>query len=434
VITGDAALQSEGQIRSALAIWAALLLASRRGEILGRWIEAVSQQPVHRGRWDHTITEALPQVFDALAKLVQQGTRGHPVLGDATDLRDAPTLVEAARAHAMARSAQGVTVTDLLDEFRFLRHEIRRAIHDGMDEIAAGGASGAGLVAVETLVSDLLSTASAAAVSAFVYETETTRDDLLAGAVHELRQVLTSVKGNIQYASRALGGRDDGGAEEHDAEDLRDRRRLAEGGASVRRAEEALRRADTTTDQLTALLNTLVEASQLASARYPIQPATADLAEVVRSALAEVGPELAVSVDVPPDTDTSGRWDASALRRAVTTLLLNALAYSPAASRVEINIHTERASATKEDVVHLEIRDRGMGLAPEDLSRLFHRYGRTNSMVEHKVPGLGLGLYLARGIVEAHGGHIWAESLGPGYGTTVHMTLPRFAPPAPPAV
>ncbi len=77
------------------------------------------------------------------------------------------------------------------------------------------------------------------------------------------------------------------------------------------------------------------------------------------------------------------------------------------------------------DEVQVDVRDYGLGIAPEDLPKLFQRYGRTRDAMTRGIDGLGLGLYLCRGIVEAHGGRIWAESPGPGRGTTMHVVLPR---------
>jgi len=81
--------------------------------------------------------------------------------------------------------------------------------------------------------------------------------------------------------------------------------------------------------------------------------------------------------------------------------------------------------------VHLAVRDQGIGLAPDELGQLFQRYGRTRRARERGTEGAGLGLYVSRGIVEAHGGRIWAESAGPGHGTIVHFLLPPRSPAEP---
>ena len=69
--------------------------------------------------------------------------------------------------------------------------------------------------------------------------------------------------------------------------------------------------------------------------------------------------------------------------------------------------------------------DQGIGIAEEELPHLFTRYGRTRGALESGIEGHGLGLFLSKGIVDAHGGRIWAESPGAGSGTSVLVLLPR---------
>jgi len=71
----------------------------------------------------------------------------------------------------------------------------------------------------------------------------------------------------------------------------------------------------------------------------------------------------------------------------------------------------------------VSVTDLGEGVLPEDRERLFTRFHRTRQAQRWKVPGLGLGLYIAKGLVEAHGGHIWVES-EPGKYATFRFTLP----------
>lgn len=74
--------------------------------------------------------------------------------------------------------------------------------------------------------------------------------------------------------------------------------------------------------------------------------------------------------------------------------------------------------------IHVTVRDRGMGIPPEELARLFQRFHRTPQARESGLPGTGLGLYISSGVVAAHGGRIWAESAGLGEGAAFHFTLP----------
>ncbi|MEP6775824.1 MAG: sensor histidine kinase, partial [Chloroflexota bacterium] len=77
------------------------------------------------------------------------------------------------------------------------------------------------------------------------------------------------------------------------------------------------------------------------------------------------------------------------------------------------------------DTVTLTVRDHGIGIPPEDILHIFARYERAGNAIGNGIEGLGLGLFLCKGIVEAHGGHIFAESEGQGHGTAMTITLPR---------
>jgi two-component system sensor histidine kinase VicK len=78
----------------------------------------------------------------------------------------------------------------------------------------------------------------------------------------------------------------------------------------------------------------------------------------------------------------------------------------------------------RSDDVVISIADQGIGISPEDLIPLFEKYFRVKSPTGHHIPGTGLGLPVARAIVEAHGGHMWAESKV-REGTTIYFSLPR---------
>lgn len=96
-------------------------------------------------------------------------------------------------------------------------------------------------------------------------------------------------------------------------------------------------------------------------------------------------------------------------------VLENAVKYSPPDSPIEISAHSVDGQ------VEITVADRGMGIPPQDLQRVFDKFYRVQR--PEKVAGTGLGLSIARGIVEAHGGHIIAENR-PGGGTIIKLTVP----------
>jgi len=112
------------------------------------------------------------------------------------------------------------------------------------------------------------------------------------------------------------------------------------------------------------------------------------------------------------------RGDRRQLGRVVTNLVGNALKYTPMGGRIDVEV---ASSAT--DVL-LRVRDTGYGVEPADVSRLFTKYARFHR--DRPIPGTGLGLYLSKAIVEAHGGSVSATS-APGRGSTFTVSLPRLA-------
>lgn len=140
--------------------------------------------------------------------------------------------------------------------------------------------------------------------------------------------------------------------------------------------------------------------------------------DLVREAAAMAEPGRQVQMHIDADASrASVLADESAMLRVMSNLLWNAEAYGGEGSPVVIDL-----SADERDVM-IAVTDRGPGIPTQELDGLFERFHRGSSAVDGP-PGQGLGLYLSRAIVEAHGGRIWADST-PGSGSTFRMSLPR---------
>jgi signal transduction histidine kinase len=178
---------------------------------------------------------------------------------------------------------------------------------------------------------------------------------------------------------------------------------------------------------MSGMLTTLLDSSRVVLGELALATADADLRDIVREALDIVGPDLAdrVTLDVRPGVETNGRWDSERLEHVFANLLSNGVKYSPPETPIRLTIDGDDA------VIRIAIQDEGIGIASQDLSRLFDRYTRGREAMASGIEGFGLGLYLCRGIVEAHRGRIWAESDGPGKGTTIRLELPRVVAPSP---
>jgi PAS domain S-box-containing protein len=219
-----------------------------------------------------------------------------------------------------------------------------------------------------------------------------TRDDFLMIASHELRTPVTNVSLQLQNLTRSL----DRPSTTH--EQLR-----GFGEAALRELS-----------RLTALISTLIDA-QVAKGRLVLEVSDHDLADITREVTerlrtrAELAAQL--TVDVP---SIVGRWDRMRLDQVITNLVLNAYKYGGGS---QIRVTAELAGA----LVNLDVIDGGVGISPEQAARIFDKFERA---VPSHHGGLGLGLFIARQIVEAHGGRIMLDSTL-GVGSRFRVSLPR---------
>ncbi|MBI3762221.1 MAG: response regulator [Chloroflexi bacterium] len=179
-------------------------------------------------------------------------------------------------------------------------------------------------------------------------------------------------------------------------------------------------------ERLSALINDFLDLRRLEVGRQPLAFGDVCLAEVVQSVAAGFAltqPEHTLLLDVPPDLPPV-RADPDRLGQAVRNLLANAFKYSPRGGRVTV---TARAYADG-DEARLTVGDEGLGLPAEVIPRLFQRFYRVDSSDRRQIGGTGLGLAIVKEIVNAHSGRVWAESRGPGQGSTFGFTL-RLAVP-----
>ena len=372
--------------------WVVVTLTDYRDKVLNRWLEAAADQPFHRERRERAVADHIPQLFDALLDLMRRHT---PRWIDPTAPLDDPAVVAAAQDHARTRAEQGLAATDVVVEFRLLRQEILHVLRERLpDDVPAGDLLSAGL-----LVNDAIDGAITIGLATITQHIEAVREDFLATTVHEVRQPITVIKGAAQLAARMLNRPE----------------------PNVRGAVEELERVESGVNRMAAQLAALVDASRLALGRLELALGPVDLHEVLRLAVAHLESDAAarVALSIDADADTTGHWDAARLEQVIDNLLSNAVKYSPPDSPIEVTLQGQDHS------VVLSVRDYGIGIAPEELPGLFRRYSRTRTAIDRGIDGLGLGLYLTHGIVEAHGGRIRIESPGVGLGTTVTVILPR---------
>ncbi|HTJ46749.1 MAG TPA: ATP-binding protein [Kofleriaceae bacterium] len=249
------------------------------------------------------------------------------------------------------------------------------------------------------LVEDLGRRAGTALENAVLYaQTERAvlaRDEFLSVASHELRTPLSALMLQLGGLERTINGGDE---------------RVAKKTAA------ALRH----THRLAKLVESLLDVSRLATGRLTLNVEDCDLGDLVREVadrLAEEAKQAGCSFELAVDGSVRGPWDRLRVEQVVTNLLANALKYG-AGHPIEIDVSADP------DTAILTVRDHGIGIATDDLPRIFDRFER--AAPAHHYGGLGLGLYIAREIVHAHGGWIRAASW-PEQGATFTVELPRAA-------
>jgi PAS domain S-box-containing protein len=166
------------------------------------------------------------------------------------------------------------------------------------------------------------------------------------------------------------------------------------------------------------LIEDLVELAGTDTGRPGLRLSPVDLAELVRSCVAGYRPTVsrhALRIDAP-DRMPAGRWDRARLEQVCHNLLANAVKYSPDGGEVLVRVEDLG------DRARLSVSDRGVGIAADALPRVFDRYFRAHA-TDDGSGGLGLGLYIAKVLVEAHGGTVSVES-EPGRGSVFRVTVP----------
>jgi PAS domain S-box-containing protein len=224
------------------------------------------------------------------------------------------------------------------------------------------------------------------------------REVFLSVAAHELRTPVSALLLKLQGLARLLG------------------RESAQPSVG-HRVQDALRQ----TNRLVSLIESLLDLSRIQAGRLEVRPAPFDLEMLVRGVVSdysERAAETGTEIRLRSEGDTRGEWDRERLEQVVVNLLSNAMRYG-AGRPVNIEL------SGQPDAVRLTVADQGIGIQAEDLQRIFDPFERV-APVKH-FAGLGLGLYIARRLVEAHGGKIEVVSR-PAQGASFIVTLPRPSP------
>jgi CheY-like chemotaxis protein len=178
------------------------------------------------------------------------------------------------------------------------------------------------------------------------------------------------------------------------------------------------------------LIDDLLDVSRIARGKIRLRTERCDLGRIVRDTASDYRPAmqaagLALEVDVPAEP-LRVRCDATRLSQVLGNLLHNAQKFTDAGGRVVVRAAAE-PGGTRAVVT---VRDTGIGIDPDVLARMFDAFSQADTSLDRARGGLGLGLALVKGLVELHGGEVWASSEGAGRGAEFTIRLPLDVPAA----
>jgi len=226
-------------------------------------------------------------------------------------------------------------------------------------------------------------------------EADRLKTQLLSTVSHELRTPLASIKG---YATMLR--------------DFDKRLKLAQ-------RRQCLELIDQATDRLMELIGQLLDISRLGAGLFRLSKAPTKIDELIDRAVVEAqlrSPEHRFRTELKERLPKLS-VDSKRIHQVLDNLLENTIRYSEKGTEVIVR------GETKPDVVEITVADQGRGIPASEIDKVFDRMYRLEQRLSQDPSGLGLGLPLCKGLVEAHNGRIWIDSRK-GKGTTVHFTLP----------
>jgi PAS domain S-box-containing protein len=234
-----------------------------------------------------------------------------------------------------------------------------------------------------------------------VVELARTKDEFLAMVTHELRNPLAVITGTAALFDDEL-------------DEL-----------SPAQQRQYLHTITRNAERLAAMTGDLLDLARIESGHLGIDPAVTDLADVIDHAV-QAAAGAAAAKHLTVHRDVAGTLflhaDAQRLRQVADNLVGNAIKYTPAGGTITVAAHPDG-----DDEVTWTVADTGIGIPAADRPRLFRRFYRASTALQHRIPGTGLGLVVTRAIIERHHGSITVAD-DPGPGTTFVITLPVKPP------
>ncbi len=226
-------------------------------------------------------------------------------------------------------------------------------------------------------------------------QADSRKDEFLATLAHELRNPLAPIRNGLQIL------------------------RMSQ---DPRMADKVIEVMDLQMTHLVRLIDDLLDISRVSRGKIDLKPEPVTLQTVISTALETSGPVIEAArhqmTIVQPDEPVTVTGDLTRLAQVVSNLLNNAAKYTPPGGQIEIALQVMNGRGV------VSVRDNGLGIEAEMLSRVFDLFTQVERNMGHSQGGLGIGLALARQLIEMHGGSIGAESEGSGKGATFYISLP----------
>jgi signal transduction histidine kinase len=233
------------------------------------------------------------------------------------------------------------------------------------------------------------------------------KSEFVATVSHELRTPMTSIKGYVEILL------------------------MGAAGTLTEQQTHFLQVVRTNTERLSVLVNDLLDISRIESGRSALSFQPLDVYKIVqfsvdtiRQRMRDEERPMQIKVDMP-DNLPAGYGDQERIQQILDNLVENSYQYTPENGEIQIRVRKVKKE------LQFDVKDNGIGIIPEDESRVFERFYRGEDPLVLATSGTGLGLSIVQHLVEMHHGRIWFESQGvPGLGSTFSFTIPIYNPDA----
>ncbi|KKR28201.1 MAG: Multi-sensor hybrid histidine kinase [Candidatus Woesebacteria bacterium GW2011_GWA1_39_8] len=232
-------------------------------------------------------------------------------------------------------------------------------------------------------------------------ELDQMKSEFLSLATHQIRAPLTAIKG---YSSMLLEG---------------------EFGVLPPKARDSAETIMKACQNLINIVNDFLNISRIEQGRMVYEKSVFELGELAKEVANELKPNvenagLMLGLEIPENLSTKVNADRDKIRQVIGNVVDNAIKYTPRGGMINVSVFTDGTKAK------VAIKDSGIGIDPKEMGKLFNKFSRTKDANKTSVTGTGLGLYVAKKMVEAHRGDIKVFSAGLSYGSTFVVELPKY--------